>query len=786
MSKKFLLWLLVLCFYNLPQEKAYCDVAPFETIEGKRIAQIDISMENPPPDISFDPKTVQGRMRTKSGDPFSQTTFDQDLKSLIEDYDRVEPRVEIINGEVYITIKVWPRPKIRKIDWEGNQHIKAKSLQSELDIKAGSTFNRQAFNKAFNKVKEYYLKKGYFESQLYYTISPDAKTNEVDIKIFVEEGRSGYIEKISFEGFTKEEESELLAMVHTKKYNFFISWFSGSGIFNEEAIDQDKLTIINFLQNEGYADANVDFNIIDGDSKGKVAIVIVANKGQLYHFGTISFEGNQLFQDSEIESRFLARPEGVYSPEKIRDTVQSIKDLYGRKGYIDATVQYETHLEEDAPMYDVHFRIDEGQEYKIGLIYIFGNTSTQSNVILRECHLVPGETFDSTKLKSTQQKLENMGYFKSVNVYSVRTREDDLLGDNYRDVFIEVEENHTGNISLFGGFSSSDSIFGGLDLTETNFNITGMGHIFSDGLRAIRGGGEYAHIRFSAGSKVRSISFSWLDPYVRDSKWRLGFEISTNFSELQSRDYDIKTANGSVYTSYPINSFWAAGLKYRVRYTDSEREHDLSRQEARELGGHGYLSGMGGSIVFDSTDSPIKPHRGLRSVFESDFTGLGGNYTFFRFSYINAQYNELWKHGILKFRYEGRFIEPVWKTNVFDKIPVSERFFLGGENSVRGYKPFDLGPRFQDGAPKGGISSLLFSVEYLHELIPLIDLFAFFDAGSVSSRRFSMGKINMSAGVGTRLMLSSQSPFVFGIGFPINPDHKSQVERFFFSMGGQF
>ncbi len=90
-----------------------------------------------------------------------------------------------------------------------------------------------------------------------------------------------------------------------RKYNFFISWFSGSGIFNEEAIDQDKLTIINFLQNEGYADANVDFNIIDGDSKGKVAIVIVANKGQLYHFGTISFEGNQLFQDSEIESVFL-------------------------------------------------------------------------------------------------------------------------------------------------------------------------------------------------------------------------------------------------------------------------------------------------------------------------------------------------------------------------------------------------------------------------------------------------------------------------------------------------
>ena len=102
-------------------------------------------------------------------------------------------------------------------------------------------------------------------------------------------------------------------------------------------------------------------------------------------------KGNSLFTDAEIEQRFLARPEGAYSPEKLRDSAQAIKDLYGRKGHIEASVQYDTQLDECKPIYNVHFVIDEGEEYKIGLVRILGNCTTKSHVILRESHLVPGE-----------------------------------------------------------------------------------------------------------------------------------------------------------------------------------------------------------------------------------------------------------------------------------------------------------------------------------------------------------------------------------------------------------
>lgn len=333
MNKTTLLCISLIAFTCAPiAQTSVLHAAPIEAFEEKPVGNIDVTLENAPPHLSFDPKTVVSRLKTKIGDPFSQTTFDGDLKALSDDYDRVEPLIDVVNGEVYITLKLWPRPTIRTIRWEGNKHFKTKKLQKELGLKPSSTFNRQTFSKAFNKVKEFYVKKGYFESELDYRIIPDPKTNEVDIEIHVKEGRSGKIDSIIFKGFTSDEKSAILEMVHTKKYNLLTYWILGSGLYNEEALEQDKLTIVNYLQNEGYADAKVDIKISTAKSEGKIIIEITANRGPIFHFGEVTFDGNTLFTDEQIETQFLARPEGVYSPDKLRETAQAIKELYGRKG----------------------------------------------------------------------------------------------------------------------------------------------------------------------------------------------------------------------------------------------------------------------------------------------------------------------------------------------------------------------------------------------------------------------------------------------------------------------
>lgn len=785
MSKKFLL-LCSIALYTAPIAPVFADYAPTEAYESKPVSTIEIIPENLPPDATFDAKKVISRLKTKMGDPFSQSTFDTDLKALAEEYDRVEPVIKVDQGQVKISIKVWPKPLIRTIKWEGNKHINTKTLQKELGIKPNSTFNRQDFNKAFNKVKEYYVKKGYFESQLQYTLVMDNKTNEVDVQVTVIEGRSGLIDDISFKGFTSSEESDIISMIHTKKYNLLLSWLTGTGKYQEEALDQDKMTIINFLQNQGYVDAKVEIVVKESATEGKIVLEITADRGPVFHLGRVAFSGNTLFTDKEVEDRFTVHPEEIYSPEKLRATADAIKEMYGRKGHIDTNVQYETFLAENGEIYNVTFTIEEGEQYKIGIIRIVGNVQTEAHVILRESLLVPGETFDSLKLKATEQRLENMGYFKNVNVYAVRTQDDQYLGENYRDVYIEVEETTTGNVSLFFGFSTADDLFGGLDLVENNFNYKGIGRAFKHGISAARGGGEYARIRASVGEKQTAYTLSWMTPYFRDTMWRTGFDLSKTYSTLQSSDYRIDTYGGSIFAAYPLNNLWTFGTKYRLRQSINSISHHVSKQEREDQKASGLISAVSASMTFDSTDNPIKTHRGFRSLLESEFVGLGGKFTFLRLGYLNSYYTPLWARGTFKYRWEFKFIEPMWKSNDVNDIPVSERFFLGGENSVRGYRAFDLGPHFENGDPKGGISSGLASIEYLHEIFRFLDGFVFADMGAISQKRFMPGTWRMSYGFGARVELINRVPVILGMGFPVNPDGKSEVRKFFFSMGGQF
>jgi len=801
MNKKFLLLSSVLLFTCSSPSYLEASYTETESYESKTVGRIDVQMEKLASDAPFDPKPVLVKLKTKVGDPFSQMVFDNDLKTLSEEYDRLEPSIDMLNGQLYLTIKVWARPIISQIEWVGNLHFSSKTLQKELGIKPKKTFNRTEFNKAFSKVKEYYVKKGYFESQLFYNLIPDPKTGQVKISVTVHEGRSGVIENIIFKGFTLKEKSHLLNMIYTKKYNFFTSWLTGSGIFNEEAVEQDKLTIANFLQNKGYADAKVDIQVNESQVQGKVVLIVSVDRGPVFRFGQLSFKGNSLFSNEEIEKVFTVRPESTYATDKLRQTAQSIRDLYGRKGFIETNVQFEIQMVADQPIYNVHFEIEEGEEYKIGLIRVFGNVQTQTHVILRESLLIPGETFDSAKLKATQQRLELIGYFKNVNVYAVRTQDDELLGEKYRDVYIEVDEITTGNMSLFFGLSSADGVFGGLDITETNFNYKGIGYLFKDGPSALRGGGEYAHAKITLGAKQRSYNMSWLTPYFRDTLWKVGFDVFFSQTQLENKKkhevkenhkykkkYEIDSFGGSVYAFYPLNAYWSFGTKYRFKHgkTYVDKKASEEQKELRKLDGN--VSAIGTTLNFDSTDSIMKPHRGFRSGLEAEYAGIGGDYFFMKYSYANTYYQQLWKRGILKSRWEYRFIQPIpgLGTKKAKNIPVFERFFLGGENSVRGYKAFDLGEHFENGDPKGGTSASVLSVEYLQEIISVLDAFAFIDAGSVKLQTFQLSKYKMSWGVGVRLEVMNRMPITLGVGFPVNPDSKSQVQKFFFSMGGQF
>ena len=788
--------------------------------ENQQIERIEIEAPAQPDGSTIDSPGIKTRMKTREGDLFSQIDFDTDLKMLILEYDRVEPSVTSVDDKLIITLKIWTKPTIRSIQWNGNHHIKISTLQSELDIAICSIFDRQAFNRAFHKLKTHYVKQGYFEAVLDYGIAFDETTNTVDIQINICEGRAGRIKKILFVDFSPDEEDELLNEIVSKQYCFLTSWYTGEGAFNEEAMQQDRFTILNFLQNQGYADAIVDIDMTEARQSDRIIVTVKAQRGDVYNFGPVTFEGHKLFTDEEICRQILFEEGDNYSPDAIRDTIKRLTDLYGRRGYIDAIVDYEPRLNCETQTYSVNFSIEEGEQYRVGLVKVFGNCSTQTNVILHETLLIPGEIFNIIKLQLTEERLQNIGYFKNVNVYAVKSEGPGGLGGHYRDVHIEVEETLTGSFGAGFGLSSAESVFGEFHITERNFNHEGLACFWKDGLSTLRGGGEYLHLNAMIGAKSRKYSMSWTKPFFQDTPWIVGFEIDQSNNRYISEDYEINAFNFSPHGAFPLNQFLRLGVHYRFTNTyidlnqkkihKNEREDQAKADEAlaegdtkkakhyeykerkmscaleEEARNAGLISAIGINLNYDSTNHPSCPTKGFRSRLEQEIAGFGGDHSFMSFAYLNTFYQLLGAKGVLKLRADTRFIIPLFETKRFD-IPLNERLFLGGDSTIRGYRVYRLGPCYNTGDPRGGMSLQMASAEYTYYLHKKFSAFVFCDSGHLSFDVWNFGTMWTSIGFGINLQVfDSAPPVVLGMGFPLNAPNSSDIKRFFFNLGGQF
>jgi len=472
--------------------------------------------------------------------------------------------------------------------------------------------------------------------------------------------------------------------------------------------------------------------------------------------------------------------------------------------------------------YDVNFSIEESEQYRVGLVMVSGNYSTTKNVVYNNIDIEPGEVFNSTKIKSTQDRLRSTGYFDNVNVYPVKCEQNPIDNSEYCDVMVEVNEAQTGNASVFVGFSSTSNVFGGIDLTENNFNASGLGDLFTKGPKSLRGGGEYLQIKGQIGVVESEVGVTWLDPYYNDSLWRIGADFTYGVNSIVSPNYRMHTLGGALSAKYPISPTFTYGTRFRARNSririfnsadnaksDNKNADEEEPQPVRidplapvpapeilptDQQNSGFVAGIAFTAGYDSTDSTTKPRKGIRSNFEAEFAGLVRrqanlhDFPFLKFGYLNSFYYPVWAKGTFKLRGDFKFINPLWN-GTSQELPLTERFFLGGIGTVRGFAPGKIGPFYENNPedPTGGISSVLFSAEYLQNIIKPIDLFVFIDGGSISQSKWAVNEFFTAAGVGVRLDIGRALPLVIGYGWPLNDNLRDkQEERLFFSMAGQF
>ncbi len=772
-----------------------------EPYEGLPVRKINISVENQSPDEVDEEASVIYKMQTKMGDPFDQEVFDRDLKVLSDEYEWVEPGIKIENEQVIISISLKKRPIITSFIIEGTT-FKDKKILSEAELTKGMSYNREEFYKSIEKIRDFLVKKGFFKAEVSYKVENTPNNNEITIHITINEGPSGRINQILFENFTKEEEKEILELIRVRKFNVLTSWLTGSGTIREEELDPDIQTIVHHMQNHGYVDAHVTMKL-ENLPNNKLALVFILTRGPKYFIHNITFSGATLKAEEELKKASLLQPGETFSIDKIRESAEKIREIYTGEGYLHTSVDYRLDLLSDAPEYDVHFTVEESQKYRVGLVMVSGNYCTTKNVVYNNIDIEPGEVFDSRKLKSTQDRLQSTGYFKNVNVYPIKSDEHQYGASEYCDVMVEVNEAQTGNASIFAGFSSTDNVFGGIDLTENNFSIAGFRNVWFKGPTAFRGGGQYLQIKGSIGVKESDVNISWLDPYFNDSLWRFGVDLTYSRSTILSDDYALTSFGATLNTSYPVSSYFTYGFRFRVKDNITsviQKEKTVNPLEYEQKKNNGVVSALATTLSFDTTDNIFKPHRGFRSNFETELGGLVrrseglDDIPFVRFGYLNSYYYPVWRKGTFKIRGDFKFTQPI-SGGTGEDFPLGERFFLGGEGTVRGYAPGKVGDLFENSNdPQGGMSSALLSFEYLQNIIKPLDLFTFIDAGSVSLQEWSIKDAVATYGIGARIDIGRRLPFVFGVGFPLGLS-KEQYKKFkdekrdqlfFFSMAGQF
>lgn len=777
---------------------------PTEPYEGLQIEKIDVKVERLAPGDHKTLKEIHQKMTMKVGDSFDQNIFDEDIKKLSESYEWVEPSIKVQDHKIVISLAVKKRPFVSKFIVTGSSYSSGKILK-EGELSAGMEYNRENFYQSINKIRDFLIKKGYFKAEINYKVEPLPESNFVNIELDIQEGPRGRINEILFEGFSRDEEKSLLKLIRTRKFNILTSWLTGNGTIKEEEIEPDVQSIVHYLQNEGYADAHVSMDLKDLPDN-RLAVVIQANRGPKYHIRNITFAGQHLKDDSALEKASDLKKGDTFSIDKLREAQEQIRNLYTQEGYLHTHVDFTLKLVPASTEYDVEFTVEESDQYRVGLVMLSGNYCTTKNVIYNNLDIQPGEVFDSRKLKATQDKLQSTGYFKTVNVYPVQCGEEDHNGDEYCDVMVEVNEARTGSASAFVGFSSTDSIFGGVDLTENNFNLAGVARFLSEGPCALRGGGQFLQIKGTIGKKEAGVNISWIEPYWNDTLWRLGVDLEFNTNSIISNKYDFLTVGGKVTTKYPLTPHFTYGFMSRAREsiihadnlpketdaTPAQQAEDIENQHLLNIAKDGGLvAGFGLSLGYDTTDNPFKPHRGLRSAFETEFSGLihsKAEYTSFPFlkcGLFNSYYIPLWKKATFKTRADFQFLFPLWEGRSKD-VFLSERLFLGGEATVRGIAPGTVGGYFTSKEPKGGVSSGLLSFEIAQNVVKPLDIFVFFDAGAVNMRVFTLDHVFRTVGAGVRLDIGNRLPVTVGYGYPLTKVQEFQEQKVFFSMAGQF
>jgi outer membrane protein insertion porin family len=678
-------------------------------------------------------ETVRGRIFTRPGDVYDAGALERDFNSLwntgyFEDI-RFE-REQTPKGWI-IHVYVKERPTISEIEYTGlNSVSKSDVLDRFKERKVGlspeSQYDPTKVKKAEVTIKELLSEHGRQFATVRTEVRPIPPA-KVSVTFVVKEGPKVSVGKIKFEG-NKNVKSRILrgAMKNLKPIGIPHSIFLENifaKTYDATKLEEDTERVRAEYQNRGYFKVLVQdpkteihdtghpgFHIpllMKGPGKA-VDITMPIEEGDRYRLGGITFKGNKaVANEKALRSLFPMKDGEIFSREKVAKGLENLRKAYGQLGYINFTSIPNTTFDEDKKLVFLSIDVDEGKQFFVRRIEFQGNTTTRDKVIRREIALEEGQRYDQHLWELSLLRLNQLGYFEQLkpddpNVTDRRL--DEKAGTV--DLTLKVKEKGKNSIGLNGGVSGLAGAFIGINYSTNNF----------------LGLGETLSVQASIGNSQRILSFGFTEPYLFDRPIQGGFTVYTqkyNFNQARQeailtgqqinlpsaflqnlQNYTQSSSGFSASLSYQLHhSFKRVGLTYSFDRSSIVAVSDASKilftdLAFRGINGPNSLEGIVTSKVlpsfsFSTVDSAISPKGGTSVFLGGEIAGLGGTVRSIRPIVQYKHFIPMQKRrNTIGFNLQGSFLAGYGGV----VAPPFERFYLGGENDIRGFDIRSVSP----------------------------------------------------------------------------------------------
>lgn len=691
---------------------------------------------------------IKSFLLLNTGDPFDKVLIEDFInktKKYFEKQGVIGSEISYIFKDGELTLKIIQGKRL-EIDLQGVDSLSKKDLKNIVIAHFQDRINENVIKDSVNSLITFYRANGFFDVK----IIPFIEESEEKWKItyFVNEGKRKFVEKVEIQtGYSQKELKEILA----NKEGF---------PFNPDELDNDRTRIEEYLKIKGYYFVKV-FPPQVKEEGDKVNILFKVEESKEVKIKNIEID------DSVLKSEALEVAK-IYKDFPFSETVfleikRKIREVYLKNGYSDAQIEGKYEIKENEAY--IHLRVKPGSKKYFGKSIILGNKKTKTDFIYKRLLPKDGQPYNPYIIEEERQILYRTGLFSRIDIQP-------QIKDNSIDLIYNFEEAPAGAVEFGFGYGEYERAKAFVDLSY--INLFGMNkQIFS---------------RIELSSLENRSYITYVDPWI----WKdITFKSSLVFERKDIKNIDTKNI---IYKlrRYGLSAgfekkffeFFKAELIYEATYSktwDVIPEVVISNEDIGKI----FISGIKASLIYDSRDNPFDPKKGwlagVTSKLSSEF--LGSEINFIKSSaYIN-KYTELTNGLVLATSLRAGW---VWLYGKTENLPISERYFLGGRDTVRGYAQNTLGPK-QNNQPTGGNAFLMGNIEFRTYLGKNFFLVNFLDFGNVWNR---VGDVNPSrlkytTGIGLRYK-TPVGPLRIDYGYKLNRQPGESHGEIHFSIGHAF